>query len=73
MASKGLGTLPRRRYSALSRGCGTGVAVVLPLARAAAVSTGLRIHPSGAWATLFIRSQVRCFGKRPRRTVGARC
>ena len=43
MASKGLGPLPRRRGSALAHGCGRGGRVVLPLARAAAVSTGLRV------------------------------
>ena len=42
MASKGLGPLPRRRGSALAHGCGRGGRVVLPLARAAAVSTGLK-------------------------------
>ena len=41
MASKGLGPLPRRRGSALTHGCGRGGRVVLRLARAAAVSTGL--------------------------------
>jgi len=40
LASKGLGPLPRRRGSALARGCGRGGRVVLPLAWAAAVSTG---------------------------------
>ena len=43
MASKGLGPLPRRRGSELARGCGRGGRVALPLARAAAVSTGLRV------------------------------
>ena len=43
MASKGLGPLPRRRGSALALGCGRGGRVVLPLPRAAAVSTGLRV------------------------------
>ena len=43
MASKGLGPLPRTRGSALAHGCGMGGRVVLPLARAAAVSTGLRV------------------------------
>ena len=42
MASKRLGPLPRRRGSALAHGCGRGGRVVLPLARAAAVSTGLK-------------------------------
>ena len=44
MASKGLGPLPRRRGGALALGCGRGGRVVLPLARAAAVSTGLRVR-----------------------------
>ena len=39
-ASKGLGPLPRRRRSALAHGCGRCGRAVLPLARAAAVSTG---------------------------------
>ena len=43
VASKGLGPLPRRRGSALAHGCGRGGRVVLPLPRAAAVSTGLRV------------------------------
>jgi hypothetical protein len=36
--------VPRRRGSALALGCGRDGRVVLPLARAAAVSTGLRVH-----------------------------
>ena len=44
VASKGLGPLSRRRGSALAYGCGMGGRVVLPLARAAAVSTGLTIR-----------------------------
>ena len=40
--SMGLGRLPRRRGSALAHGCDRCGRVVLPLARAAAVSTGLR-------------------------------
>ena len=43
VASKGLGPLPRRRGSALAHGCAGGGRVVLPLARAAAVSTGVRV------------------------------
>ena len=43
MASKGLGPRPRRRASALAHGRGRGGRVVLPLARATAVSTGLRV------------------------------
>ena len=45
MASKGLGPLPWRRGGALAPGCGRGGRVVLPLPRAAAVSTGLRVQP----------------------------
>ena len=44
VASKGLEPLPRSRESALAHGCGEGGRLVLPLARAAAVSTGLRVH-----------------------------
>ena len=40
VASKGLGPLPRKRRSPLAQGCDRGGRVVLPLARAAAVSTG---------------------------------
>ena len=43
MASKGLGPLTTMRGGALTRGCGMGGRVVLPLARAAAVWTGLRV------------------------------
>ena len=43
VASKGLGPLPRRRGSALAHGCGRGGSGALPLARAAAVSTGARV------------------------------
>ena len=43
MASKGLGPLATMRGSALAHGCGRGGRVVLPLARAAAVWTGLRV------------------------------
>ena len=43
-ASKGLGPLPRRRGDALAHCCGKGGRVVLPLARAAAVSTGSRVR-----------------------------
>ena len=43
MASKRLGALPRIRWSALGRGCGKEGGGALPLARAAAVSTGLRV------------------------------
>ena len=44
VASKGLGPLPRRKGSALARGCGRGGRGALPLARAAAVSTGLKVQ-----------------------------
>ena len=39
-----VGPLPRRRGSALAHGCGRGGRVALPLAKAAAVSTRLRIR-----------------------------
>ena len=38
-------TAQENKGSALARGCGRGGRVVLPLARAAAVSTGLRVQP----------------------------
>ena len=61
MASKGLGPLPRRGGSALAHGCDRGGRVVLPLARAAAVSTGLRVrrelHVRHA-AQVIVRSEV---------------
>ena len=43
MASKGVGPLPGMRGSTLAHGCDRDGRVVLPLARAAAVSTGLRV------------------------------
>ena len=43
MASKGLRPLPRRRGSALAHGCGRDGRGVLPLARPAAVWTGVRV------------------------------
>ena len=43
VASKRLGALPRIKRGALGRGCGREGSVVLPLPRAAAVSTGLRV------------------------------
>ena len=43
VASKGLAALPRTRGSTLALGCGRGGRVVLPLARAAAVCTGVRV------------------------------
>ena len=44
MASKRLGPLPRTRGSTLAHGCGREGSGALPLARAAAVSTGLRVR-----------------------------
>ena len=43
VASTGLGSPPRTRGSSLGRGCDRGGRVVLPLARAAAVSTRLSV------------------------------
>ena len=43
VASKRLGALPRNRRGALGRGCGRSGRGALPLPRAAAVSTGLRV------------------------------
>ena len=40
VASKGLGPLPRMKWAALAHGCGRGGSGALPLASAAAVSTG---------------------------------
>ena len=44
VASKGLAALSRRRGSALAHGCGRSGRVVLPLARAAAISTGSAVR-----------------------------
>ena len=44
MASKGVGPLPGMRGSALAHDCDRDGRVVLPLARAAALSTGLRVR-----------------------------
>ena len=44
MASKRLGALPGMKGSALARGCGGGGRGALPLPRAAAVSTRLRVQ-----------------------------
>ena len=43
VASKRLGALPRIKRGALGRGCGREGSVVLPLPRAAAISTRLRV------------------------------
>ena len=43
VASKGLGPLPRSRGSVLTHGCDRSGRVALPLARAAAVWTGVRV------------------------------
>ena len=48
VASKRLGPLPRRRRSALAHGCGWSGRVVLPLARAAVISTGVRVQADAA-------------------------
>ena len=48
VASKGLRPLLRRRGRALAPGCGKAGRVVLPLGKAAAVSTGLGAHPADA-------------------------
>ena len=45
VASTGLKPLPRVKWAALAHGCGRGGRVVLPLPRAAAVSTGWRVRP----------------------------
>ena len=45
VASKGLAALPRIRRGALGRGWGREGGGALPLPRAAAVSTGLRVQP----------------------------
>ena len=52
MASKGVAPLPRMRGSALAHGCDRDGRVVLPLARAAAVSTG--------WSVRVRRVDARC-------------
>ena len=68
VASKGLGPLPRRRESALAHGCGREGSGALPLARAAVISTGLRVPrafsgPSraacGALVSVSVRVRVR--------------
>jgi len=67
-ASKGMGPLPRRRGSALAHGCGREGSGALPLARAAVISTGLRVPrafsgPSraacGALDSVSVRLRVR--------------
>ena len=54
-ASKRLGPLPRIKGDALARGCGREGSGALPLARAAAVSTGLRV-PAMLAHSLVVRS-----------------
>jgi hypothetical protein len=44
MASKRLGPLPRSRWAALGRGCGREGSGALPLPRAAAISTRVRVQ-----------------------------
>ena len=44
VASKRLGALPRIRRGALGRGCGRSGRGALLLARAAAISTGVRVQ-----------------------------
>jgi len=44
MASKRLGPLPRMRWAALGRGCGREGSGALPLPRAAAISTRVRVQ-----------------------------
>ena len=44
LASKRLGALPRIRRGALGRGCGRKGRVVRPVARAAVISTGVRVQ-----------------------------
>ena len=61
MASKRLGALPRIKRGAQGRGCGREGSGALPLARAAAVSTGLRVRGVGELligATLAQRAEV---------------
>ena len=55
MASKRLGPLPRIKRRAQGRGCGREGSGALPLARAAAVSTGLRV-PAMLAHSLVVRS-----------------
>jgi len=55
MASKRLGALPRIKRRAQGRGCGREGSGALPLARAAAVSTGLRV-PAMLAHSLVVRS-----------------
>ena len=52
VASKGLVPLPRRRGSALARGCGKEGSGALPLPRAAAVWTGLSVRSAGSRSTM---------------------
>ena len=55
MASKRLGVLPRIKRGAQGRGCGREGSGALPLPRAAAVSTGLRV-PAMLAHSLVVRS-----------------
>ena len=48
VASKRLGPLPRMKWAALGHGCGREGSGALPLPRAAAVSTGLRVRAADA-------------------------
>ena len=47
VASKGLAALPRTRGSTQAHGCSREGSGALPLARAAAMSTGLRVRHHG--------------------------
>ena len=64
VASKRLRPLPRRKGSALAHGCGRGGRGVLPLARAAAVSTGLRVRRAAQ------RLEQLCAGRRRGARIG---
>ena len=80
VASKGLRPLPRRG-SALAHGCSRSGRVVLPLARAAVISTGLRIQlllgerrgrlEAGVGALVVQSPRGACGGERAALTKGA--